>query len=120
MIELPKSRWKRPSLNCYYSLLAVALTDIEIRHISDFYGGLDNIESIYLSLLSLAEKDENDFIFLRRKYGNFIPHGESLPKAFKTKAPLLFTEFEKISLNLIKTGNPLDLIHLWESYELND
>ena len=120
LINLPSTYWKNESWKSQISFLPIALNKDEIRKVNDFYDDIENIKSIQLSLLSLAEEDAKGWRAVNSKHGMFISYKDLpvFPEAFKQRAPALWAEFEKITLKLLENRNPLSKENLWELYEL--
>ena len=106
LIKMPRPSWNDLMWKKQASLLAITFTDKEIIRISSFNNCFEILSSIYSKLVDLDTKD--------REYNStFAGSGidlASLPrsKRFHEEAPGLWDEFEKITLNIIKKGNPLN------------
>ena len=88
------------------SLLTITFKDKEIVAVSSFNNCLESLKSIYSKLVDLDAKDRE----FNSTYASSGADLSSLPRStrFKEEAPYLWDEFEEITLDLIKNGNPLD------------
>ena len=106
LIKMPMPCWDDFMWRKQASLLTMTFKDKEIIDISSFNNSLEVLISIYSKLIDLDAKD-------REFNGMFASSGaelSSIPRSnrFKEEAPGLWDEFEEITLELIKIGNPLD------------
>ena len=92
--------WKKQA-----SFLPITFIDKEIIAISSFNNCLELLKSIYSKLIDLDTKDRE----YNSTYASSGVKLSKLPRSnrFQEEAPVLWDEFEKISLNLIEKGNPL-------------
>ena len=110
--------WMYESWKSQFSFVPIALNENEIKNITDFYSDLDNIESIYNSLSSLMNQDEENYrahqLKPRKSNKNdslleFISNIDYPPsRIFPNRAPFFWERFEKSTLKLIENGNPLN------------
>lgn len=108
LIEIPPINWKHSMWENQRSLLAISLTEEEIKKVYNIYTSFDDLTSIYSKLLNFIDEDKeyNKTI----PTGKFIPISEGIPilsNIFGMHAPAFWTDFEKISLQLLEKGNPL-------------
>lgn len=112
----PLRSWKNESWKSQISFLPIALNRDEIKDVSNFYDDLDNIKSIHSNLVSLYVRQDGEWNKLIETNPGVKHRGQLIefpmdvipPNIFETGAPDLLKEFEKITLRLIKKGNPLN------------
>lgn len=105
LIKMPKPSWNEIMWRNQASLLAITFSDKEIIAISSFNNCLELLKSIYSKLIDLDTKDRE----YNSTYASSGAKLSSIPRSnrFKEEAPVLWDEFEQITLNLIEKGNPL-------------
>lgn len=106
LIKMPMPCWDDFMWRKQASLLTITFKDKEIIAISSFNNSLEVLKSIYSKLIDLDAKDRE----INSTYASSGAKLSSLPRSnrFKEEAPGLWDEFEEITLELIKKGNPLD------------
>jgi hypothetical protein len=106
LIKMPKPSWNNDMWSKQASFLPITFIDKEIIAVSSFNHCLDALKSIYTKLIDLDTKDRE----YNSTYASSGANLSTLPRSnrFKEEAPSLWDEFEKITLNLIESGNPLD------------
>lgn len=106
LIKMPMPCWDNFMWRKQASLLTITFKDKEIVAISSFNNSLEVLKSIYFKLIDLDTKDRE----FNSTYASSGAKLSSLPRSnrFKEEAPGLWDEFEEITLELIKNGNPLD------------
>ncbi len=106
LIKMPKPSWNNDMWGKQASFLPITFVDKEIIAVSSFNHCLDALKSIYTKLIDLDTKDRE----YNSTYASSGAKLSTLPRSnrFKEEAPSLWDEFEKITLNLIENGNPLN------------
>lgn len=106
LIKMPQPSWNNVMWSKQASLLAITFTDEEIIEISSYNNCFEVLNSIYTKLLDLDNKDRE----YNSSYASSGVDMSYLPRSnrFHEEAPSLWDEFEKITLNLIRKGNPLN------------
>ena len=106
LIKMPMPSWNDAMWSKQASLLAITFKDKEIIAVSSFNNCLEILRSIYSKLIDLDTKDRE----YNSTYASSGANLSSIPrsKRFHEEAPGLWDEFEKITLNLIENGNPLN------------
>lgn len=105
LIKMPMPSWNEVMWRNQASLLAITFSDKEIITISSFNNCLEVLKSIYSKLIDLDTKDRE----YNSAYASSGAKISSIPRSnrFNEEAPVLWDEFEEITLNLIEKGNPL-------------
>lgn len=105
LIKMPMPSWNEIMWRNQASLLAITFREKEIIDISSFNNCLEVLKSIYFKLIDLDAKDRE----YNSTYGYSGVELSSIPKStrFHEEAPILWDEFEQITLKLIENGNPL-------------
>lgn len=105
LIKMPMPCWDNFMWRKQASLLTITFRDKEIAAISSFNNSLEVLKSIYSKLIYLDAKDRE----FNSTYASSGIKLSSLPRStrFKEEAPGLWDEFEEITSELIKNGNPL-------------
>jgi hypothetical protein len=105
LIKMPMPSCNEVMWRNQASLLAITFTDKEIIAISSFNHCLEHLKSIYSKLIDLDTKDRE----YNSTYASSGAKISSLPRSnrFNEEAPVLWDEFEEITLNLLEKGNPL-------------
>lgn len=108
LIKMPKPSWNNVMWSKQASFLPITFNDKEIIAVSSFNDCLDALKSIYTKLIDLDTKDRE----YNSTYASSGVKLSSLPRSnrFNEEAPSLWDEFEKITVNLIENGNPLDKV----------
>jgi len=106
LIKMPMPSWNDTMWNKQASFLAITFEETEIIAVSAFNNCLESLKSIYSKLIDLDAKDRE----YNSTYASSGISLDSIPRSnrFKEEAPYLWDEFEKITLNLIDKGNPLN------------
>lgn len=106
LIKMPMPCWDDFMWRKQASLLTITFKDKEIVAVSSFNNSLEVLKSIYSKLIDLDAKDRE----FNSTYASSGAKLSSLPrsKRFQEEAPGLWDEFEEITLELIKKGNPLN------------
>jgi hypothetical protein len=105
LIKMPMPSWNEVMWRNQASLLAITFSDKEIISISSFNNCLEILKSIYTKMIDLDTKDRE----FNSTYASSGAKLSSLPRSnrFKEEAPVMWDEFEEITLNLLENGNPL-------------
>jgi len=105
LIKMPMPSWNDIMWRKQASLLAITFSDKEIISISSFNNCLELLKSIYTKLIDLDAKDRE----YNSTYASSGAKLSTLPNSqrFKEEAPVLWNEFEAITLKLLENGNPL-------------
>lgn len=105
LIKMPVPSWNDLMWKKQASFLPITFIDREIIAISSFNNCLELLKSIYSKLIDLDTKDRE----YNSTYASSGVKLSKLPRSnrFHEEAPVLWDEFEEISLDLIEKGNPL-------------
>ena len=106
LIKMPMPSWNETMWEKQASLLAITFSDKEIIAVSSFNNCLEILRSIYSKLVDLDAKDRE----YNSTYASSGAKLSSIPRSnrFHEEAPSMWDEFEKIAVNLIENGNPLN------------
>lgn len=109
LLSFPFPRWSRQMWESQVPLLAIALSEAEIKQVQYLHGQLDRTTSICTTLSALASEEHED----QRAAGTAPGHGVRgafvfiASRNFHREAPGLYREIEQIVEDVLGKGNPL-------------
>jgi len=111
LVEMSLPLWSHKAWESQIPLLAIALSEKEIKQVHDFHSRLDMITVIHSKLSALKVEEEIDLkedlkiraVQGRRPFSHFVSGCK-----FIKNAPKLWEEFEQIVCDMLNRGNPLE------------